>query len=161
MPPLREWQQVVLVLRSSAAGADGVALNRPLAARGNRQLAELLLRQTGEAEALALAGPLLAAFGDDLCAYLGGPSGQEEGGLLVHGDGSLEGRASPLAFRWFLGRHTGLTTDEGVWRAIACARPVALKQCLGLPKPLWHEVMELCGGELEILKRDDLPSEDD
>jgi len=178
------------VLRSSAAGADGVALNRPLAARGNRQLAELLLRQTGAAEALV--GPLLAAFGDDLCAYLGGPSEQESGGLLVHGDGSLEGavevspgtriftggeraaieavaagRASPLAFRWFLGRHTGLTTGEGVWRAVACARPVALKQCLGLPKPLWHEVMELCGGEcatlsrLEILKRDDLPSEDD
>ena len=48
----------MLVLRSSAAGADGVALNRPLAARGNRQLAELLLRQTGEAEALV--GPLLA-----------------------------------------------------------------------------------------------------
>jgi len=186
----QEWQQVVLVLRSSAAGADGVALNRPLAARGNRQLAELLLRQTGAAEALV--GPLLAAFGDDLCAYLGGPSEQESGGLLVHGDGSLEGavevspgtriftggeraaieavaagRASPLAFRWFLGRHTGLTTGEGAWRAVACARPVALKQCLGLPKPLWHEVMELCGGEcatlsrLEILKRDDLPSEDD
>ena len=78
----------MLVLRSSAAGADGVALNRPLAARGNRQLAELLLRQTGAAEALV--GPLLAAFGDDLCAYLGGPSGQEEGGLLVRSDGSLE-----------------------------------------------------------------------
>ena len=85
----QEWQQVVLVLRSSAAGADGVALNRPLAARGNRQLAELLLRQTGAAEALG--GPLVAAFGDDLCAYLGGPSEQESGGLLVHGDGSLEG----------------------------------------------------------------------
>jgi len=86
----QEWQQVVLVLRSSAAGADGVALNRPLAARGNRQLAELLLRQTGE-EAESLIGPLLAAFGDDLCVYLGGPSEQQSGGLLVHGDGSLEG----------------------------------------------------------------------
>ena len=46
--------------------------------------------------------------------------------------------------------------------SVACARPVALKQCLGLPKPLWHEVLELCGGELaelsriELLKRDDL-----
>ena len=46
----------MLVLRSSAAGADGVALNRPLAARGNRQLAELLLRQTGAAEAHTAAG---------------------------------------------------------------------------------------------------------
>lgn len=39
---------------------------------------------------------------------------------------------------------------------------MALKQCIGLPKPLWHEVMELCGDELgvisslELLKRDDL-----
>ena len=39
---------------------------------------------------------------------------------------------------------------------------MALKQCLGLPKPLWHEVLELCGGELaeiskmELLKRTDL-----
>ena len=39
---------------------------------------------------------------------------------------------------------------------------MALKQCLGLPKPLWHEVLELCGGEMgelsriELLKRDDL-----
>ena len=39
---------------------------------------------------------------------------------------------------------------------------MALKQCLGLPKPLWHEVLELCGNEcreisgIEILKRSDL-----
>ena len=39
---------------------------------------------------------------------------------------------------------------------------VALKQCLGLPKPLWHEVLEMCGGEsaelssIELTKRDDL-----
>jgi len=76
------------------------------------------------------------------------------------------GAASPLDFRWFIGRHTSLKAGNGGWRGMACARPVALKQCLGLPKPLWHEVMELCGGEcatlsrLEILKRDDLPEED-
>ena len=50
---------------------------------------------------------------------------------------------------------------------MACARSVALKQCLGLPKPLWHEVLELCGGELgelssiELLKRSDLEPEKD
>ena len=39
---------------------------------------------------------------------------------------------------------------------------MALKQCLSLPKPLWHEVLELCGKEcreisgIEILKRIDL-----
>ena len=39
---------------------------------------------------------------------------------------------------------------------------VRVKQCLGLPKPLWHEVMELCGdwcaelSQIEIQKRTDL-----
>ena len=43
---------------------------------------------------------------------------------------------------------------------------MALKQCLGLPKPLWHEVMELCGGELaawstiELRKRTDLEGDE-
>jgi putative transcriptional regulator len=45
---------------------------------------------------------------------------------------------------------------------VACARALALKQCIQLPKPLWHEVMEFCGGELseisklEFQKRTDL-----
>ena len=42
---------------------------------------------------------------------------------------------------------------DGAWRPGAGARPVALKQCLGLPKPLWHEVLELCGGECRELSR--------
>ena len=119
----------MLVLRSSAAGADGVALNRPLAARGNRQLAELLLRQTGE-EAESLIGPLLAAFGDDLCVYLGGPSEQQSGGLLVHRDGSLEApllvieRAliiNPGARRRVArGRSRGVARDAHLHRRRAC-----------------------------------------
>ena len=32
-----------------------------------------------------------------------------------------------------------LSTQDFGWVSVACARPVALKQCLGLPKPLWHE----------------------
>ena len=74
----------------------------------------------------------------------------------------LDGSCSPLDFRWFVGRHGALSAARGEWVSMACARPVALKQCLGLPKPLWHEVMELCGGEcadlsrIELLKRDDL-----
>lgn len=35
----------------------------------------------------------------------------------------------------------------GRYQPIACARSLALKQCISLPKPLWHEIMELCGGE--------------
>jgi len=127
------------------------------------------------------------AFGSQAGIYLGGPQGQRSPGLLVHGfgdlpgaeelapgtriykggeraaiDGVLEGRFSPLDFRWFVGRQRGLSTSAGEWLAVACARPIALKQCLGLPKPLWHEVMELCGGEsaaisrLELTKRQDL-----
>jgi hypothetical protein len=184
----QEWQQVVLVLSSGGAGAaSGVAINRPLKVEATPQLAQLLLRQTGEAGVLA--PKLVEAFGGQTCVYLGGPSDQESA-VLVHGvhslDGAIElapgtgiytggeraaieavrsGAASPLDFRWFIGRHTSLEAGDGRWRAVACARPVALKQCLGLPKPLWHEVMELCGGEcatlsrLEILKREDLPED--
>jgi putative transcriptional regulator len=35
-----------------------------------------------------------------------------------------------------------------VWYPVACSRQLALKQVIQLPKPLWREVMELCGGEL-------------
>ena len=58
----------------------------------------------------------------------------------------LDGSRQPLDFRWFVGRRTKVSTADAAWCPIACARPVALKQCLGLPKPLWHEVLELCGG---------------
>jgi hypothetical protein len=53
----------------------------------------------------------------------------------------------------------------GKYQPVACARSFALKQCIQLPKPLWNEVLELCGGELkdvsefEQLKRNDLPFE--
>lgn len=132
------------------------------------------------------------AFGKEAAVYVGGPDLQSDAGLLVHGyeslpgaqelapgtriyiggvvaaiDGVLAGEFSPLDFRWFVGRHSGLSTARGEWRAMACARPIALKQCLGLPKPLWHEIMELCGGEsaelsrLEFVKRDDLEDDEE
>ena len=74
----------------------------------------------------------------------------------------------------------------GLYQPIACARSLALKQCISLPKPLWHEgendivyykkmprdgltvmlvflfaVMELCGGELGDLSELELSSTDD
>jgi hypothetical protein len=128
----------------------------------------------------------LQAFGEEAAVYVGGPEEQGAPGMLVHGcsdllgavelspgtriytggitaavDAVLEGRRSPLDFRWFIGKRTGISTGQGAWRTVACARPLALKQCLGLPKPLWHEVLELCGGEMaeiskiELLKRPD------
>ena len=50
----------------------------------------------------------------------------------------------------------------GKYQPMACSRSVVLKQCIALPKPLWNEINELCGGlrkdisELEMLKRDDI-----
>lgn len=144
---------------------------------------------------VAAAKKLEKAFGDEAAVYWGGPERQEEPALLVHGidglagskelapgtriyscsglgveaaaDAVLEGRCAPLDFRWFIGRHATLRCAKREWAAAACARPVALKQCLGLPKPLWHEVMELCGGSLaelsqvELQKRDDLREDED
>ena len=88
------------------------------------------------------------------------------GGIEAVVDAVLDGTRSPLDFRWFVGRRADVSAADGAWCPIACARPVALKQCLGLPKPLWHEVMELAGGELaevskvELLKRTDLQNDE-
>lgn len=99
------------------------------------------------------------------------------GGLEAAVEGVLMKKYKPLDFRFFLGRkvfdiHAGEADDDtnsikdkiqkGSYKAVACNRSLALKQCLGLPKPLWHEVLELCGGdmksvsEIEIAKRTDL-----
>lgn len=78
-----------------------------------------------------------------------------------------DGAAEPLDFRFFIGRYEWgpgeLAQDvrDGVYRPAACSRGVALKQCLGLPKPLWHEVMDMLGGAsadvsaLELARRSD------
>ena len=78
-----------------------------------------------------------------------------------------------LDYRLFVGRRQwgpGELEKEvarGLWQPAACARPVALKQCLALPKPLWHEVMELVGGDcaefskFEFMRRDDLVEEEE
>ena len=63
----------------------------------------------------------------------------------------------------FIASTLDLDVVLGKYQPVACARSIALKQCIQLPKPLWHEVLELCGGELkdvsefEQLKRDDIP----
>ena len=73
------------------------------------------------------------------------------GGIEAAVEGVLEGTYQALDFRFFLGRKvfdpdtneaTTTLVDQvqaGSYKPIACARSVALKQCLGLPKPLWHE----------------------
>ena len=83
-------------------------------------------------------------------------TGIYQGGLISAVEGILEGKYQPLDFRFFIGRQvfnpaaamddqeaipTTLTefTESGMYKPVACDRSVALKQCLGLPKPLWHE----------------------
>jgi putative transcriptional regulator len=90
------------------------------------------------------------------------------GGIDAAIDGVLDGRYSPLDFRFFIGCHMykdgdlNFAINSNKYQPIACARSLALKQCIQLPKPLWHEVMEMCGGELrevsrlELMKRDDI-----
>ncbi|KAK1735895.1 DUF179 domain-containing protein [Skeletonema marinoi] len=95
-------------------------------------------------------------------------TGIYQGGLEAATDGVLSGKYKPLDFRFFVG-HTryakGQLEDavtKGKYQPIACSRPLVLKQCIQLPKPLWHEVLEFCGGELkeisklELTKREDL-----
>lgn len=95
-------------------------------------------------------------------------TGIYRGGIEAAVDGILVGKFKPLDFRFFIGCHDYKDGDLDVkiysnkYQPIACARALALKQCIQLPKPLWHEVMELCGGELreisrlELIKRDDI-----
>ncbi len=135
----------------------------------------------------------MLAFQEECAVYVGGPDDQGKAATLIHGikdlpgaveiskgsniyrggleaavDGILDGRFSPLEFRFFVGCHNyeesmlDVEVLLGKYQPIACARSIALKQCISLPKPLWHEVMELCDGEfpdlsrLELLKRDDV-----
>lgn len=86
-------------------------------------------------------------------------TGIYQGGLDAAIDGVLSGKYNALDFRFFVGRHEYTNGDLDVnifsnkYQAVACARALALKQCIQLPKPLWHEVMELCGGELSEISR--------
>ena len=120
----------------------------------------------------------IKAFGSECAVYVGGPDCQEEPATLIHGfanlpgceeimpgiykggiqaaiEGVAAGLYKALDFRFFVGRHEyedsmmDLDVVLGKYQPIAGARTLALKQCISLPKPLWHEVLELCGGELK------------
>ena len=90
------------------------------------------------------------------------------GGLDAAIEGIMAGKYKPLDFRFFVGSNEYVNGELDAkvlahkYQPVACARSVILKQCIQLPKPLWHEVIELCGGEmrelshLEMMKREDL-----
>ena len=112
---------------------------------------------------------LLHGFADvEGAKEIGSGTGLYCGGLPAVVEGVLRGKYRALDFKFFVGRHEypdsslDVSVLLGKYQPVACARSLALKQCLSLPKPLWHEVLELCGGELteisnlELLKRDDI-----
>lgn len=76
-------------------------------------------------------------------------TGIYRGGIPAAVNGVLEGKYKPLDFRFFVGRHDyeesmlDVKVLLGKYQPIACARSLALKQCISLPKPLWHEGMFL------------------
>eukprot|EP00270_Netrium_digitus_P018292 TRINITY_DN6933_c0_g1_i6.p1 TRINITY_DN6933_c0_g1~~TRINITY_DN6933_c0_g1_i6.p1 ORF type:complete len:296 (+),score=45.09 TRINITY_DN6933_c0_g1_i6:102-989(+) len=65
------------------------------------------------------------------------------GGLEAAAEDVLSGHIPPTDFRFFVGRVEWIPgklkkeVEAGVWLSAACARPLILKQCLHLPKPLW------------------------
>ena len=67
------------------------------------------------------------------------------GGIETAVQGVLDGKYNPLEFRFFVGCHNyeesalDVAVHLGKYQPIACARSLALKQCISLPKPLWHE----------------------
>ncbi|MGK3756729.1 MAG: hypothetical protein ACI8RD_009043 [Bacillariaceae sp.] len=198
------WQEVCLVAKRSEKDGSAVTytLNRPMAFKLTENLAKMLLfgaqinAQTDGRVPVSETNKytkFLRAFEKSSAVYFGGPNGQDQPAVMIHGitelegaseispgtgiyiggidaaiDGVLDGRYSPLDFRFFIGCHMykdgdlNFAINSNKYQPIACARSLALKQCIQLPKPLWHEVMEMCGGELrevsrlELMKRDDI-----
>jgi len=63
------------------------------------------------------------------------------------------GEIASDSFRFFAGLmrwgpgQLNLEVDSGIWHLVACSRNLVAKHCLGLPVPLWLEIMDLVGGE--------------
>ena len=95
-------------------------------------------------------GRMIHGFADlDGAKEISAGTGIYEGGISAAIDGVLKGKYKPLDFRFFVGSHQyiggnlDLAVHSNKYQPIACARSVALKQCIQLPKPLWHEILEL------------------
>eukprot|EP00667_Euglena_gracilis_P014688 EG_transcript_15229 len=149
------WQSVILVLEySPGAAATGLVLNRP---------SKLTVRQL-----LRARSPY-----DPLTVYLGGPEGNDltalhsvpyvpshkkvmvdvyygEMGPLIASKGPrfpVEGvKVFAGRVRWAPGELDG-QMEAGLWWPVAASLPLLLKPTLDLPRPLWQEVLALCGGE--------------
>jgi len=68
-----------------------------------------------------------------------------KGGIEAAITGVMKGTYKAEEFRFFVGNDLYEDGElerkviQGKFQPVACARSLALKQCVSLPKPLWHE----------------------
>ena len=153
-------QAVILVLEHHENGSMGIILNRPtqynmgyVSGEPSGPFAENALYfggDVGDGTVSFLHGREDVKGSVEVLpgVYLGG---YESACELVQQDGST---CLPDEFKFFA-RYCGWAPgqlesecERGVWYPIAAAKELSLKQVIQLPKPLWREILELCGGEL-------------
>ncbi|CAM9331869.1 unnamed protein product [Phaeothamnion confervicola] len=158
-------QAVIFLAEHGPSGSAGFILNRPTqykigqATTGLEELSECPLYMGGDVGQGTV--QLMHPFGGDRVrdahvvipgVSVGGST--EDVKRLVR-----DGEASPEQFRFFLalcGWGPGQLEKEverGVWYTAAVSKEVVLKQCIGLPVPLWREVLQLLGGKYSLIAR--------
>lgn len=156
-------QAVILILDHSEKGSMGVILNRPT----QYSMGYVSGDETGPfaENALYFGGDV----GDGTVSFLHGSSKVRDSAEILPGvylggyesacelvkDGEMDANECKFFARycgWGPGQLVG-ECERGVWYPVACSKQLALKQVIQLPKPLWREVSELVGGEMEAESR--------
>jgi putative transcriptional regulator len=156
-------QAVILILDHSEKGSMGVILNRPT----QYSMGYVSGDETGPfaENALYFGGDV----GDGTVSFLHGSSKVRDSAEILPGvylggyesacelvkDGEMDANECKFFARycgWGPGQLVG-ECERGVWHPVACSKQLALKQVIQLPKPLWREVSELVGGEMEAESR--------
>lgn len=182
------WQEVVLLVDHADAdedgrggGSRGIVLNRPL----RLTVGDLERRLPSSVAAELQENDALEVFGDEV-VYYGGPGatmcvlhaydlpGSRElvpgiftGGLGEAAEMVRAGEMRPDECRFFFGERewaAGTLASEcvcGSWWPGAASRPLLLKHCLGLPRPLWHELADLFGSDFERVSTRELSKRTD
>jgi putative transcriptional regulator len=159
------WQSVVFLVEHSSAGSVGLILNRP----SHLEMDQLLGTKTPFSQNRLYVG------GDsgDKAAVLHGRRGSKSKEVIpgVFYDQLQDLLSHPNAYtpddckfyaghlHWPPGK-LQKECDDGAWWPVASAVPLVLKPVLQLPKPLWCEVLELCGGTLAMIARETYQEQD-
>lgn len=165
----QELAEALVGLMEGDEAVDAAAFADAFGPRCAAYVGKPSVRSPGGGGAAEVSGAMVVhgVAGLDGSAELAPGLGVYRGGAAAAAAAVTAKAADPLDFRFFIGRYDwapgevdGLIRD-GRYRACACSRGVALKQCLGLPKPLWNEVMEMLGStSLEISKLEAARRED-